>query len=139
MSRQNQTEDTKNPGDISQKCGIWMEAITHGSPIPQFAIDSNHRVIYWNKALEIYSGIKAEEVVGTKSHWKAIYPYERPSMADLLVDGLESRIPELYDEKKRKIPFIKGTHDGTFFSRAWENQESGSTSLSLPSEMKGAG
>ncbi len=115
MDRQNQTKYTQNPREISQKREIWIDAITHGSPIPQFAIDSNHRVIYWNKAFEIYSGIKAEEVIGTKKHWKALYPYERPSMADLLVDGMESRIPELYPPKKRKTPLIEGTYEGTGF------------------------
>ena len=32
----------------------------HGSPIAQFVIDKNHKVIYWNKALEQLSGMPAE-------------------------------------------------------------------------------
>lgn len=115
MIRQNQTKNTKNPERISQECEIWMDAITHGSPIPQFAIDSDHRVIYWNKALEIYSGIKAEDVLGTNRHLKAFYPDERPTMADLLVDGLEDRIPEYYTEKEKETPLIEGTYDRTHF------------------------
>lgn len=115
MGRQNQKDDTKDQGEISQKREIWMDAITHGSPIPQFAIDSDHLIIYWNKALEIYSGIKAEDVLGTNRHLNAFYPDKRPSMADLLVDGQEDKISELYTEKEREIPFIEGTYDRTRF------------------------
>jgi PAS domain S-box-containing protein len=69
--------------------------IVQGSPIPQFVIDNNHMVTHWNKALEAASGIKAEEVVGTRKHWKAFYPAERPCLADLIMDATE-QIPEWY-------------------------------------------
>jgi len=34
-------------------------AIVNSSPIPQFAIDQDHRILYWNRALEAISRIKA--------------------------------------------------------------------------------
>ena len=38
----------------------WMlEAVIHGSPIPQFVIDRGHHVLFWNRALEQISGVKA--------------------------------------------------------------------------------
>ncbi len=55
--------------------------------VPVFAIDSNHRVIQWNKACEIYTGVKAEEVIGTDRHWYAFYNEKRPTLADLIVDN----------------------------------------------------
>jgi len=65
-----------------------LNAVILGSPLPQFVIDKNHRVIYWNDALAEYSGIHSETVVGTNQQWKAFSDRECPSMADLLIDGL---------------------------------------------------
>jgi len=56
-------------------------------------IGRDHRVIYWNTALERLSGIKADEIVGTKQHWRAFYGKVRPCMADLLVDEEMDKIP----------------------------------------------
>jgi len=73
-----------------------MESIICGSPIPQFMIDKDHRVVYWNKALEHLRGLTSREMVGTKNHWMAFYDYERPCMADLIVDGAETEINKWY-------------------------------------------
>ena len=43
-----------------------LRAVIYGSPIPQFMIDRDHRVIYWNHALESISGIPSDEVIGTR-------------------------------------------------------------------------
>jgi len=42
---------------------------------------------------EELSGIKAEDVVGTRQHWRAFYGSERPCMADLLVDESPETVP----------------------------------------------
>ncbi len=44
-----------------------LQSIIGSSPIPAFIIGKDHLIIYWNKALEELSGIKAKEVVGTGS------------------------------------------------------------------------
>lgn len=59
-------------------CETWIEAIVDGSPIPQFVIDRDHKVLFWSEALEKYSGIKSNEVMGTNRHWKAFYPKKGP-------------------------------------------------------------
>lgn len=79
-----------------------LESIICDSPIPQFMIDKDHRVIYWNKALENIRGISSQEMVGTKNHWKAFYEYERPCMADLIIDGTEIDINKWYHKKVYK-------------------------------------
>jgi PAS domain S-box-containing protein len=92
-----------------------LHAVVHGSPIPQFVIDKNHVIIYWNKALEEHSGIKAAEVVGTNQQWRAFYPNERPCMADLLVDGTIEKIPQWYEGKYSISKFIEGAYEATDF------------------------
>ena len=71
-------------------------SVIEGSPIPTFVIGLDHRVIYWNRALEHLSKIPAEEVIGTNQHWRAFYASERPCMADLLVNQSLETIPEWY-------------------------------------------
>ncbi|MFA4860714.1 PAS domain S-box protein [Methanoregula sp.] len=73
-----------------------LHTIFHIPTTPQFYIDRNHKVVYWDRALEIMTGIKAEEMVGTHNHWKMFYPAERPCLADLVIDGNHARIAALY-------------------------------------------
>jgi len=64
-----------------------LESIINGSPIPTFAIDTDHEVVFWNQALENFTGIKRRDVLGTTHHWQVFYPEERPCMADLLLEN----------------------------------------------------
>ncbi len=61
--------------------------LLEGSPIPTFAIDDQHHVIFWNRACESVTGQAARDVVGTNRHWAAFYTDQRPIMADLVLDG----------------------------------------------------
>ena len=57
------------------------------SPTPQFLIDSNHKVIFWNRALEIMTQLQADDMIGTRQHWKAFYSSRKPCLADVLIDS----------------------------------------------------
>ena len=95
-----------------------LNAIIDGSSVPQFAIDKHHEVIYWNRALEEYSGIRAEDVVGTRNHWKAFFNQERPCMADLLIDENIAKIPEWYPENCGKSKLATEAYEAEDFSTA---------------------
>jgi PAS domain S-box-containing protein len=97
------------------KSEAQLNAILLASPIAKFVIDNHHRVISWNKALEKTTGIEAPRVLGTNQHWKAFYLAERPCLADLLVDGEASRIPDLYPEKWKKSDTVEGAYEVTDF------------------------
>lgn len=64
-----------------------MNSIINCAPVPLFGINQDHKVIYWNKALEKFSKIRSSDVIGTDKHWQAFYNSKRPCMVDLLVDG----------------------------------------------------
>jgi PAS domain S-box-containing protein len=90
---------------IKQAVGIrraqkTMQDLVQGAPIPEFVIDASHRVIFWNHALEEYSGIMASDIIGTTDHWKAFYPHPRPCLADLIVDGNKDGIARWYAGKQ---------------------------------------
>jgi PAS domain S-box-containing protein len=61
------------------------------SPTPKFLIDRNHKLVFWNRALEIMTKLKSEDMVGTTLQWKAFYPEPRPCLADILLDGNAAR------------------------------------------------
>ena len=92
-----------------------LKIILHGSPISTFVIDKDHRVIYWNEALEHLSGIKTEDIVGTCDYWKAFYDSKRPCMADLIVDGALEAIPEWYPSKFSKSQLINEAYEAIDF------------------------
>jgi PAS domain S-box-containing protein len=92
-----------------------LYSILQNSPIPAFVIGRDHRVIFWNRALEELSKIPAGEVLGTTRHWRAFYKKERPCMADLLVDGEIGRIPKWYVDKYTRSSLLEEAFEATDF------------------------
>lgn len=92
-----------------------LNSIVYGSPMLQFVIDRDHRVFSWNKAIEEYSGIPAEEMVGTRDQWKAFYESERPVLADLLIDEQVGLLFTYYQGKFSKSRFVEGAYEATDF------------------------
>ncbi len=92
-----------------------LHSVIGSSPIPAFVIGKDRRVIYWNRALEELSGIRAEEVVGTRQHWRAFYSTERPCMADLLVEEFPETVPRWYAGKFIKSKLIDEAYEATDF------------------------
>jgi PAS domain S-box-containing protein len=92
-----------------------MKALLDGSPIPQFVIDKDHKIMHWNSTLETYTGIEAKDAIGTNHQWKAFYNQERPCLVDLLVDGKSEKIRELYKGKYEKSRLIDGAIEATDF------------------------
>jgi signal transduction histidine kinase len=92
-------------------------SIIHGSPIPAFVISKDHKVIYWNRALQALSNIRPSEVLGTNQQWRAFYKNQRPCLADLILDGKTGYIAELYSEKWSKSKLLEDAYEVTqFFS-----------------------
>ncbi len=92
-----------------------LHSVVGSSPIPAFVIGKDHRVIYWNRALAELSGIRAEDVVGTRQHWRAFYNSERPCMADLLVDESPETVSRWYAGKHIKSKLIDDAFEATDF------------------------
>ncbi len=92
-----------------------LHSIVQGFSIPAFVIGKDHRILYWNRALEQLSRIPMSEVVGTNQHWRAFYAEPRPCMADLLVDGTADRVPKWYEGKYRKSDLLEEAFEATDF------------------------
>jgi PAS domain S-box-containing protein len=107
--------DRKRDEEMLRENEKRLSSIIQGFSIPAFVIGKDHKVLYWNQALEMLSKIPAAEVVGTNQQWRAFYAHERPCMADLLVDELIDKIPQWYEEKYVKSSLIDGAYEATNF------------------------
>ena len=97
--------------DSDRKLRDVVEAL----PIPQFVIDKDHRIIYWNKALEQLSGLRAQEMLGTSAQWRAFYREQRPCLADLLVEQDMTRLEAFYPEGLRRSALLEEAYEGEGF------------------------
>lgn len=78
--------------------------------VPGFVLDVDGRVIVWNKACEILTGLPADEVLGTRKHWRAFYDTERPCLADLMIQNRMDEIGEYYPIYHRSVTIADGMH-----------------------------
>ncbi|MDQ5984836.1 MAG: Sensor histidine kinase RcsC [Syntrophus sp. SKADARSKE-3] len=99
---------------LSDELALLQRCIS-GSPIPAFVIGKDRKLIYWNRALEELSQIRADEVIGTSQHWRAFYGEERPCLADLLVSDTLQEIPQWYLGKYTKSNLITDAYEATDF------------------------
>src|SRR5208283_4506238 len=104
-----------NIPDRSMEPAQMLHSIFQGFSIPAFVIGANHKVLYWNRALEKLTNIPMSAVLDTNQHWRAFYAEERPCMADLLVDGAENRIPQWYAGKYKKSDLLEEAYEATDF------------------------
>jgi PAS domain S-box-containing protein len=86
----------------------YLKSILHSSPVLQFVLDKNHRVVSWNRAIEEYSGILEADVLGTRDQWKGFYDAEQPVLADRIIDEADL-------SKFKKSPFVEGAYEFTEF------------------------
>lgn len=92
-----------------------LHTIFQISSVPKFFININHKVVFWDRALEIMTRIKAEDVLGTNEHWRAFYTHEQPCLADLLVDGATDQLETLYPGKCKKTSPVDDAYECTDF------------------------
>jgi len=78
-----------------------QNAFTRGllasAAVPLFVLDREHRIIAWNHACEELTGLREADVLGTKDQWRGFYEAERPTLADLLIDGDLCSVPQFYN------------------------------------------
>ncbi|MCD4722517.1 MAG: PAS domain S-box protein [Desulfobacula sp.] len=93
-----------------------LHGIIHNAPIPIFALDNNHKITHFNKALEELSGLSGKKMLGTDHQWKAFYSSNRPVMADLIIDrSSDAQIVEQYGQKYNPSTKAKERFSATDF------------------------
>ena len=64
--------------------------------MPTFVLDAEGKVMIWNEAMEVLTGVKETVVIGTRNHWRGFYASQRPCLADL-VFGAQGDRGKLYE------------------------------------------
>ncbi len=72
--------------------------------IPVFVIDTNSRVMIWNRACERLTGVPASEMLGTDNHWRSFHEEPRPTLADLVIQNRLDEIRRIYPRQPRCSP-----------------------------------
>ena len=86
-----------------------LSQIIDGASVPSLVIDREHRVTHWNTACERMTGIKRNEVLGSRDGWKAFYTEKRPLLAEMIVDGIdEATLRSFYGGKMNRSSTIAG-------------------------------
>jgi len=75
---------------------LFTESMIHNSSIATFAIDNKHTVVIWNKACEVLTGFSSDTILKTDLQHQAFYRDTHPTLADVVLDGDISKLPELY-------------------------------------------
>ncbi len=68
------------------KVYVMEIGIIEFSPVAQFAIARNHKIVKWNRACELLTGRPAGQMVGTDRQWVPFYAKKRPLLADSVVE-----------------------------------------------------
>jgi len=79
----------------------FAESLVLNSTVPTFVLDTGHRVIIWNSAMEALTGIKAAQVLGTCELWKIFYDTKRPLLADLVLSDDLDALSNYYTSHRR--------------------------------------
>jgi diguanylate cyclase (GGDEF)-like protein/PAS domain S-box-containing protein len=74
----------------------FSENLLQNAAAAGFVLDADHRVLVWNRACEKLTGIRAEDVLGTDSHWRAFYDRRRSCLADFAVAGKTDELSAFY-------------------------------------------
>ena len=83
--------------------------------VPAFIISPDHKVVAWNSACSLLTGVSADSMVGTDRQWTPFYPHRRPLLADLVLDKATDELATHYGQHGRaKFAFDAFTAEGWF-------------------------
>jgi len=102
-----------------RESGQKLSATIQNLPLPMFVVNKEQEILYWNKALEQLSGVKATEVIGTNRAWSAFYDEERPVLANLLAEGDTGQVSSWYGEKSSLSKLVEEAYEVTEFFPGW--------------------
>ncbi len=86
------------------------------SPIPTFIINTEHVVTHMNHACATMLGVRAKDIVGTRSLGRIFYGHDRPLLADLVLEGAQAPALEaLYPGSSRASAVVSGAIEADGF------------------------
>ena len=107
--------ERKRSLETKRNLELFLAQIVDGDPVPTLVINAEHKVMHWNKACALITGVSAEEMIGTNRHWSAFYANERPIMADLIISADLENLETLYKGMFRRSTVIPDAFEAESF------------------------
>ncbi|HJH28334.1 MAG TPA: PAS domain S-box protein [Methanosarcinaceae archaeon] len=95
--------ERKNAERILQEEKKFSASLIQNCAIPAFAVDSQHKIIHWNKACEGLTGIEAENMIGTSDYGNVFHGCKRPCIVDCVIDGNFDELSKYYTKYGKSI------------------------------------
>lgn len=92
-----------------------IQQIIENQSVATFMIDAQHRVLHWNQACEILTGVEVGSIVGKAEAWRGFYPEARPCLADLVLDDHKDLAGNYYPIQGESALMKKGWHAENWF------------------------
>lgn len=103
-------EDLKDKVEELKRAEQQLLDVIEFLPDPTFAVDGNHIVVAWNRALAEMTGVAEEEILGKgpEAYSVAFYGNHRPCIIDLLGEDVEeAKSHYSYIQKKGQMLFAE--------------------------------
>jgi len=111
-----ESKQKPNPTTPLEMLDNFTSRVLDSIAIPTLAINLQHEITHWNKAIAKASGLSSAEMIGTKDHWKPFYPSQRPIMADLIIDGGQNKsIEKFYTNQYKKSVVLDNAYEAEDF------------------------
>lgn len=77
-----------------------LSVFLDGNPVATFVIDTDHRVVHWNRTCELMTGMTKEKMMGRPVDSTVFYPgqEQRPVLADVVLDMDENLMLRYYHD-----------------------------------------
>jgi len=97
----------------SQAFQSLVTQIFQNLPVAVFAVDTAHRVTFWNEEIHRLTGLTAAQMIGSTEIWRGMYQQPRRVLVNAVVDGLKAQdLAELYGGQVRDSDLVPGALDG---------------------------
>ena len=95
---------------------IFTEKLIQHTAVPTFVINTEHKVISWNRACEMLTSVKADKVVDSSDISRILYGDNRPLLADLIVESKLEDLPLFYSKYKKSNILPEGFQGEGWFT-----------------------
>jgi len=93
-----------------------LNDVLGGTPMATFVVNAEGRVTHWNRACELLTGVRSEDILGTFKHREAFYTGSRQVLADLIASHADpAQLIAHYGGKCRPSPSIPEGYEGEDF------------------------
>lgn len=93
----------KNAERILQEEKEFSANLIQHCAVPAFVVDPQHKIIHWNIACEMLTGLKTENMVGTSDQYNAFCDCYRPCIADFVIDENFDELSKYYTKYGKSL------------------------------------